>query len=64
MNRRPQGLVPIYILHGGLHRLGNNLDLIEYTIQDLEGQRFRCKRKIDLMRVYYGRQLIPFKNLK
>lgn len=56
--------VPIYILHGGLHRLGNNLDLIEYTIQGLEGQRFRLQQKIDSMRVYYGRQLIPFKNLK
>jgi hypothetical protein len=56
--------VPIYILHGGLHRLGNNVDLIEYTLQDLESQRDRLQRKMDEMRLYYGRQLIPLKKLK
>lgn len=56
--------VPIYVLHGGLHRLGNNMDWIEYTIGELEGQRNRLQRKVDMMRVYYGRQLIPFEKLK
>lgn len=55
--------VPIYILRSNQYRLGNNLNLIVETIQDFES-KIRCMQdRVDMVRVYYTRQLEPFEKI-
>lgn len=56
--------IPIVACGRAEYGLGNNLDMVKFMIFDLENQINLLQDRVDKMKYYYKRQIVPFEKLK